>query len=95
MKRDRNTFFQNYNAQTQSYIPTPNMNTQFGPYQSASTQSQFYAGPNLDANQDIENRLAKIERQINRLDSRLSKLENTSPNINTNIDNNYSNMYML
>lgn len=106
MKRDRNTFFQNYSAQSQSYIPTPNMqmqsmpqmpqmnqNSQFGPYQAASQESSFYAGPNLQNNSELEQRISKIERQINRLDQRISKLENTNK---VEIDeNNYSNMYML
>lgn len=106
MKRDRNTFFQNYNAQTQSYIPTPNMTMptmpnmsqmtqtgQFGPYQAAKEESSFYAGPNIQSNSEFEQRISKIERQINRLDQRISKLENSTK---LEIDeNNYSNMYML
>lgn len=103
MKKDRNTFFTNYNAQSQSYIPNmqipqPQMQMQpqqFGPYQSASTQSSYYAGPDIAATNDIDNRLAKIERQINRLDSRVTKLENAANmNIESN-DPNYSNMYMI
>ena len=101
MKKDRNTFFSNYNAQTQSYIPNfpqmPNQflnNGQFGPYQQASQNSSYYAGPDLSSINDLENRISKLERQINRLDNRLTKLENTTP---TEVkENNYSNnMYML
>lgn len=104
MKRDRNTFFSNYSASSQSYIPQPQMpnmqmpavqnNGQFGPYQAASTESNFYAGPNIQANSDFENRLAKIERQINRLDARITRLENGSK-VEIDETNNYSNMYML
>ena len=46
---------------------------------------------------DIESRIAKIERQLNRLDYRISKLENTGSTI-TNEEfetNNNTNMYML
>lgn len=94
MKKDRNTFFTNYSAQNQSYIPNfPTQPQQFGPYQSANTQSSFYSGPDLGYSNDLENRLSKLERQINRLDARLSKLENMS-NINTT-DSNYQNMYMI
>lgn len=103
MKKDRNTFFSNYNAQTQSYIPNypnmqvqqPNMNTQFGPYQQASMNSSYYSGPDIASTNDIDNRLSKIERQINRLDNRLTKLENTTATTEIK-ENNYSNnMYML
>lgn len=104
MKKDRNTFFSNYNAQTQSYIPDfqNNMmpqampNNQYGAYGQTSMNSNYYSGPDIAASNDIENRLSKIERQINRLDNRLSKLENnltTKPDVT---ENNYSNnMYML
>lgn len=105
MKKNRNTFFSNYNTQTQSYIPDfqngmqpPNMQQamppQFAPYGQTSMNSSYYSGPDIAANNDIDNRLSKIERQINRLDNRLSKLENNS--ITEIKENNYSNnMYML
>ena len=95
MRKDRNTFFTNYNAQSQSYIPNmqPPME-QFGPFQSANTSSSFYSGPDIATSNDLENRLSKIERQINRLDDRLKRLENYS---NTTTDINYqsNNMYMI
>jgi len=96
MKKDRNTFFSNYNAQTQSYIPNyPNMiQNQFVPMEQSSMNSSYYSGPDIALNNDIDNRLSKIERQINRLDNRLTKLENSS--ITEVKENNYSsNMYML
>ena len=84
MRKDRNTFFTNYNAQTQSYIPNnvpTGLNNQFGPYQAASSNSSFYSGPDIG--------------MTNELDNRLTKLEN-NPISNTEIkENNYSNMYML
>ena len=106
MRKDRNTFFTNYNAQQASYFPdmpnvssVPNMNgNAFGPYQAAQTNSSFYAGPDIGASNDLDNRLSKIERQINRLDNRLSKLETNLNTTNTTTEineNNYSNMYML
>lgn len=97
MRKDRNTFFTNYSAQNQSYVPNfPTQNQQFGPYQAANTQSSFYAGPDIGYSNDLENRLSKIERQINRLDARVSKLENAAniQNIPSN-DSNYQNMYMI
>lgn len=79
------------NMQTQSMqMPT---NQQFGPYQAANSESSFYAGPSPQTSSELENRLTKIERQINRLDSRITRLENTAK---VDIDEtNYSNMYML
>ena len=95
MKKNRNTFFQE--SSYQAYNPM--MGT--APYQTAG--NYFYEGampiPNNynTMNMDIESRLSKIERQINRLDYRLSKLEN----INTTISSEdfdtttKNNMYML
>lgn len=103
MRKDRNTFFTNYNAQTASYIPNmqnmPNMsNNNFGPYQASQTNSSFYSGPDIGMNNELDNRLSKIERQINRLDNRMTKLENSIPSQSQTTEiteNNYSNMYML
>ena len=103
MKKDRNTFFSNYNAQTQSYIPDfqtammPNQPMQSmpnGPYNQASMNSSYYSGPDIGNYNDIDNRLSKIERQINRLDNRLSKLEN-KPVTEVNENTISNNMYML
>ncbi len=109
MRKDRNTFFTNYNAQTASYIPNVpnipnnipnNINNNYGPYQASQTNSSFYSGPDIGMSNEIDNRLSKIERQINRLDNRLTKLESSLSNNNTTTnteinENNYSNMYML
>ncbi len=102
MRKDRNTFFTNYNAQSASYIPNmPNIQgipNNAGPYQASQTNSSYYSGPDIGISNEIDNRLSKIERQINRLDNRLTKLENSMSNFNGNTEineNNYSNMYML
>ena len=42
--------------------------------------------------EDYDNRLAKIERQINRLDARLSKLENANKIVSDDLG---SSMYMV
>ena len=108
MKKDRNSFF-NESGFQQSYgtsmpnFAMPNnytMNTGFG---QQSTQS-FYAGPmgntmqstsiNNDYMSDLESRLSKIERQINRLDARMSKLESKGVLTTENYDST-TNMYML
>lgn len=101
MKKTRNSFFAE--SSYQAYNPNMNMQMQGAPYQTAS--NYFYQGPapampnnynTINNSNDIESRLAKIERQINRIDYRLTKLENAS-NIITSEDfeTNNSNMYML
>lgn len=84
------------------------MPNNFAPYQEAQASQSFYAGPNPNANMnmnngsydtsysELDNRLAKIERQINRLDSRITRLENTGNVTNNITESNYSNsMYMV
>ena len=51
--------------------------------------------PYVDNSDSIENRLAKIERQINRLNARVNKLESLNTTfLDDNIDTS-GNMYML
>ena len=94
MKRNRNTFFSNYNAQTQAFIPNGIPNTENQPYVGTSMMQNHYSGPDIATSNDIDNRLSKLERQINRLDNRLTKLENSMSSTEIK-DNNYTNMYML
>ena len=89
MKKDRNSFFSEYNMSAYNNMGpiAPNMY----PNQVAS-QSSFYSGPAMNYNMtdqnniipnnmnnnytsDIESRISKIERQINRIETRLNKLE--------------------
>lgn len=90
MKKDRNSFFSEYNMSAVNNMQPmmPNMY----PNQ-VSSQSSFYSGPAMDYNNynnynnmpqnnvpnnytsDIESRISKIERQINRIETRLNKLE--------------------
>lgn len=90
MKKDRNAFFGNQSSSSYFYPGVPNMYPQM-----TNSSSNFYQGPApIESNysNEIESRLAKIERQINRLDSRVTKLESES----TNFDyNNSNNMYMV
>lgn len=84
----------------------PNMMpSNYAPFQEAQASQSFYSGPNPNANMynnnydtsysELDNRLAKIERQINRLDSRITRLENAG-NITNNITETNSNtMYMV
>lgn len=96
MKKNRNTFFQE--STYQSYNPMGNPNQV--PFESGS--NYFYQGPtpyNYNTNMmpnDIETRLAKMERQISRLDYRVNKLENAKNIVTTEeFDVTNSNMYML
>lgn len=76
-----------------------------------SAQSSFYAGANgqmqasnqmmmpgmmnMPESDDVESRLAKLERQIQRIDHRLTKLENQSTISTTDFDSNINDMYMV
>ena len=106
MKKNRNSFF----AESSYQAYNPNMQIpQMGidqnvPYQSSS--NYYYQGPTpspmpnnyntLNTANDIESRFAKIERQLNRLDYRISKSESNGNVVSSeDIDINNSNMYML
>lgn len=90
MKKDRNSFFSEYNMS--SYNMGQPMMPNMYPNQ-VSSQSSFYSGPAMNYNMmdqnsmmqnnnmnntyttDIDSRISKIERQINRIETRLNKLE--------------------
>ena len=104
MKKSRNSFFQE--SSYQAYNPNAYPQMQGAPFEAAS--NYYYQGPipmqgqlpnnynTLNNTNDIESRLAKMERQINRLDYRISKLENANNIITSDdFDTNNSNMYML
>ncbi|MCH5167347.1 MAG: hypothetical protein J1F35_05580 [Erysipelotrichales bacterium] len=86
MKRDRNSFFSqfgSYGYNSQPNMPNMNMNTM--------------PQNNYNQDYDIDSRLSKIERELNRMDARLSKLEQSTmaPQTN-NTDFNFANsMYMV
>ena len=93
MRKNRNTFFQESNTSfTQGMMP-PTM-----PYQAGTSYNSYYSGPNMGMGNypnDIESRLAKMERQINRLEHRINKLENVTNNTYIDDIDSNSNMYML
>ena len=105
MKKTRNSFFaessyQAYNPMQGGIPQTNQMNPPVtpGPYQSSS--NYFYQGPmpnNYTTNEsDIESRFAKIERQLNRMDYRITKLESAGNVVSSDdVEINNSNMYML
>ena len=106
MKKDRNSFFNEANFQQSTYVPTPNfgLNQNFPPNTTFNQASQsFYSGPmsspmpnnyGNDYMSEIESRFAKIERQLNRMDARINKLETKGLMTTENFDNT-TNMYML
>lgn len=95
MKKNRNSFFSEYGYNSM------NNNNMMVPNQGMAANSQFYAGPmpnNMNTNMysDIDSRLSKIEREINRLDVRVSRLEGTKEVPTTIDEQSYSNsMYMV
>lgn len=100
MKKDRNSFFSEYNMSSYNTMPQQMMPNMY-PNQ-VSSQSSFYSGPAMnygmsDQNNmmqsnnmnntyttDIDSRISKIERQINRIETRLNKLESE---LSTNYNN--------
>lgn len=104
MKKDRNSFFNEASYSYGGYIPNNMMQPNMMPVQSGQYNQSFYSGPgyagtsmqntpNTDYS-DIESRLSKIERQLNRLDSRITKLETTSSVTSESFENT-TNMYMV
>ena len=108
MKKDRNSFFSEYNMS--SYNNMQPMMPNMYPNQ-VSSQSSFYSGPAMnygmvDQNSmmqgnnmnntyttDIDSRISKIERQINRIETRLNKLESEMTNNFTNLKDYGENNY--
>ncbi len=106
MKKDRNTFFAESSYMNQSNFP--NMPVANQPFNMQAYANQgFYAGPggfpsnyNINENQnpnnmnDYEARISKIERQLNRIDARLNKLENANF-YSTEENDTTNNVYMI
>ena len=97
MLRNRNSFFQEASMSAGSYMPNMMPNQAYNmPINTATASQSYYSGPSLNQNynnfDDYDNRIAKLERQINRLDARISKLENSSKLESVDMS---SNMYMI
>lgn len=91
MKKDRNSFFSQYGVS--SYNTDPYMNQGMIPYPNNNFNT-FEPIP-TNNNYDIDSRLAKIEREIKLIDSRLSKLEAVATNQVTTDYNFANSMYMV
>lgn len=106
MKKDRNSFFSQYgmsayNANQPFMYPPANANMSAGMSSSMNvgvppTLANINMNNGYDAS-DLDARLSKIERELQRIDSRLNKLESTIPNTSiSNNDYNFANsMYMV
>lgn len=90
MKKNRNSFFADSNINYQGFNPN-----NFNPYQNFNANASMSSGfmPNINPN-EINERFAKIERQINRLEHRINILE-SNDNTQSNMENINDNMYML
>lgn len=91
MRKNRNTFFAESNANYQGYNPM----AANGPYQASNYSNSFYAGPIPNDYNDISQRLAKIERQISRIEHRLNKLEANNVKSTDDFEETTNNMYMI
>ena len=92
MRKTRNSFF------TESNMNYSNFQAQGAmPYNNAYYQGQMsnVGMPYVDNSDSIENRLAKIERQINRLNARVNKLESLNTTFLDDSLDSSGNMYML
>ena len=102
MRKNRNSFFTESNMNYSNFQAQAPINGAM-PYAQGTNYNSFYQGqtpnnigmPYVDNSDSIENRLAKLERQINRLNARVNKLESLNTTfIDDNIDTS-GNMYML
>ena len=103
MKKDRNSFFNESAYSYNGYMPNMPMQNMM-PQMSSNYQQSFYSGPGYPTQfpsgntsidySDIDARLSKLERSINRLDSRITKLETTSGPTTESFENT-TNMYMV
>lgn len=102
MKKNRNSFFTEANMSYSGFVPNMNMAPNNMPYQASSSYNSYFSNPNMNMPMNqyndtntIDSRLAKIERQINRLEHRVSKLESTNTTYITEDIDSSGNMYML
>ena len=97
MRKNRNAFFAENTMNFQGYNPM----VANAPYQNVSANSSFYSGQmpmqnplNMDFNEMAE-RLAKIERQISRLEHRISVLEANTTKSTDDYESTTNNMYII
>ncbi len=101
------TDYASYN-QTAYQNNIPNQNMMYpanGMMPNISANSSFQAGPvnpnmmppmpNMNTNQDLEIKVAKLERQVNRLEHRIARLEQNSTLATEDLTSNVNDMYMV
>ena len=105
MRKNRASFFNDnidyYNTPNPNmYNPNANLMPANGP--APGSQTGYYMNgypnqyPNMPNNEDFTSRFAKLERQVNRLEKRVSNLEQNQTSYSTDdIDSNVNNMYMV
>ncbi len=98
MKKNRNAFFSENNMNFQGYNPL----VANAPYQASSSNNMFYSGqmpmmPNMPNNylDEYSERLAKLERQVNRLEHRLNSLEANGTKTTDDFESTTNNMYII
>lgn len=87
---DRNMFYQNVNqgySAPGGFIPPSgyNMNSQYQAYGPNVILDNYNQNQNQSYNNDHEERISKLERQIRSLDVRIQKLESAGSEVTDNI----------
>ena len=87
---DRNMFYQNVNqgySAPGGFIPPSgyNMNSQYQVYGPNVIPDNYNQNQNQSYNNDHEERISKLERQIRSLDVRIQKLESAGSEVTDNI----------
>ena len=80
MRKERNNFFQE-SGYNQGYF----YNNQMMPMPQMEASSSFYMNQGSQDIYDYQVRISRLERQVNRLESRVSKIENNN-NFSSSID---------
>lgn len=89
MLRNRQSFFQESSNNSTYFQGYPNMMYQ---YHSQGNMQNLNMPNQMNNFDDYDSRIAKLERQINRLDARITKLENSNKIESIDMS---SNMYMV
>lgn len=87
---DRNMFYQNVNqgySAPGGFVPPSgyNMNSQYQAYGPNVIPDNYNQNQNQSYNNDHEERISKLERQIRSLDVRIQKLESAGSEVTDNI----------
>ncbi len=97
MRKNRNSFFTETNMNYATFPNQANINPNIPNYASTNYSGMYQKTgmPYIDTSDNIETRLAKIERQINRLNARINKLESLNTTYLEGDIDTTNNMYML